>query len=71
MGVKTILDVDRRVKKVFVMLNRDEVTWIIAFFEATGVKKIAKGKYVVLNSGEPRGLAINIDELKETWEEIW
>lgn len=69
MSVKTILDVDRRVRKVFVILMCNEVSWIVsAYIEATGVIKLERGKYGILSNGKPIGVAVHIDELKETWE---
>lgn len=67
MSVKTILDVDRRVRKVFVILKHKGVSWIVtAYFDTTGVIELGRGKYGILSNGKPIGAAVNIDELKET-----
>ena len=68
MGVKMILDVDRRVRKVFLILKHKGVSWIVtAYADATGVLELERGKYVILSNGKPIGVAVHIDELKETW----
>lgn len=70
MGVKTILDIDRRVGKVFVILKHNGVSWIVsAYFDTTGVIELGRGKYGILSNGKPIGVAVHIDELKETWGE--
>ena len=72
MGVKTILDVDRRVKKVFVILKHNGVSWVVAaYYDTTGVIKRKRGEYVILSNGKTIGVAVHIDELKETWGVVW
>ena len=72
MSVKTILDVDRRVRKVFVILKHKGVSWIVtSYYDTTGVIKRRRGEYVILSNGKPIGAAVHIDELKETWGETW